>query len=95
MKVVTIEPEDLLVIPSNSHPLRTITPRMLEVIERIAEGKTNCQIADELNVSALIIKNQIYEIMQRLEAKNRAHVIVKAIVAGILKIGREDGSRSS
>lgn len=55
-----------------------LTERELEVLRRIAEGKTNAEIAAGLVVSDATIKTHINHIFAKLGARDRAHAILLA-----------------
>jgi DNA-binding NarL/FixJ family response regulator len=55
-----------------------LTERELEVLRRIAEGKTNAEIAAELVVSEATVKTHINHIFAKLGARDRAHAILLA-----------------
>ncbi|TYC55729.1 helix-turn-helix transcriptional regulator [Rhodobacterales bacterium] len=56
-----------------------MTPRQLEIMLMLAEGKVNKQIAYELDVSTATVKVHIRNAITRLGAKNRMNAV--AIVA--------------
>jgi len=69
-------------------------PRMIEpltgkeqgILERMAEGKSNKEIADELVISKNTVRYHIGNILQKLSASNRTHAVVEAIKKRILRI---------
>jgi pimeloyl-ACP methyl ester carboxylesterase/DNA-binding CsgD family transcriptional regulator len=60
-----------------------LTPREHDVLEMIAQGLDNQQIAERLVVSQKTIRNHISHIFQKLMVKNRAQAIVMARQAGM------------
>jgi len=48
-----------------------LTPREIEILDYIAQGQSNREIADLLNVSVQTVKNHTYAIMVKLNVKNR------------------------
>ncbi|GAB2184692.1 helix-turn-helix domain-containing protein [Roseibium sp. LAB1] len=56
-----------------------VTPRQLEIMLKLCEGKVNKQIAYELDVSIATVKAHIRNAITRLGAKNRTNAV--AIVA--------------
>ena len=52
-----------------------ITPREKEIVERICDGKTNNQIADELFISLQTVKTHTYRIYRKLGVRNRVQMI--------------------
>ncbi len=70
------------------------TDRQLEVLELVAEGKTNPEIAEELVVSCNTVKKHLAALCDRLQAKNRTHLVYEAIRQGHLpcpQCGQEVG----
>lgn len=53
----------------------TLTKRHIEVLIMAAVGGTNQEIAHALGISETTTKNHMYELMQRLGAKNRTHAV--------------------
>jgi pimeloyl-ACP methyl ester carboxylesterase/DNA-binding CsgD family transcriptional regulator len=60
----------------------SLTPRELDLIELIAQGRDNAQIAAQLGVSAKTVRNHITSIFSKLDVENRAQAIVLARNAG-------------
>ncbi|MBQ4400119.1 MAG: response regulator transcription factor [Alphaproteobacteria bacterium] len=65
-----------------------LTPRQTEVLECLAEGMPNKQIAYKLGVSEGTIKIHITLLMKTLEVTNRTAAVRKAAQLGILKVGQ-------
>jgi len=53
--------------------MKDLTRRQLQVIRYIAQGDTNKQIALKLNVSDQTVRRHVYNLMKKLNARNRAH----------------------
>jgi DNA-binding NarL/FixJ family response regulator len=62
----------------------SISPRELEVLQRIACGYSNQEIADQLNVSLSTIKTHSSNIFSKLDVKRRTQAVQKARQLGIL-----------
>ncbi|MFI6002551.1 response regulator transcription factor [Streptomyces sp. NPDC051366] len=56
-----------------------LTARQTAVLTLMAEGHGNAVIARTLSCSEHTIKNVIYELMSRLQARNRAHAVARAV----------------
>ncbi|THA41225.1 LuxR family transcriptional regulator [Streptomyces sp. A1547] len=56
-----------------------LTVRQTAVLTLMAEGHGNAVIARTLSCSEHTIKNVIYELMSRLQARNRAHAVACAV----------------
>jgi len=61
-----------------------LSARELQVLKLIAGGKTNPQIAAELNISRLTVKTHRQKLLQKLNACNTAQLISKARLKGVL-----------
>lgn len=62
-----------------------LTPRELEVLEMLARGFTNQEIANQLVLSPKTVRNQVSAIYSKLQVANRAEAIIKAREAGLGK----------
>ncbi|MFI9630707.1 LuxR C-terminal-related transcriptional regulator [Streptomyces sp. NPDC052042] len=77
------------VVPAHDTP-RTpqaaapLTPRQTAVLTLVAEGHGNAVIARALSCSEHTVKNVIYELMARLQVRNRAHAVARAVRAGLI-----------
>lgn len=69
-------------------PFPELTDREREVLDRIAAGLTNQQIADRLYISPKTVSNHISNVFAKLHLDDRAAAIVKAREAGL---GRSRG----
>ncbi len=59
-----------------------LTPREIEILNYIASGNSNKQIANILSISEQTIKNHVSAILRKLNANDRAHAVVMAIRHG-------------
>jgi DNA-binding NarL/FixJ family response regulator len=64
-------------------PFPELTERETEVLDRIAAGRNNAQIASELFLSPKTIRNNVTSILAKLQATDRAEVIIRARDAGL------------
>jgi DNA-binding NarL/FixJ family response regulator len=62
-----------------------LTPRELEVLRLVAEGKTNAEIAQNLFVSVGTVKVHVERIIDKLGASDRTQAAVRAVELGYLK----------
>ena len=58
-----------------------LSPRELEVLQHIAEGESNRQIAEKLNISVATVKTHVQEVLLKLSATDRTQAAVKAVTA--------------
>ena len=56
-----------------------LTPREQKVVSLVAEGLTNQQIADELNLSQHTIKNYLLRMFEKLEVSTRVELVFAAL----------------
>jgi len=61
-----------------------LSPREQAVLRLVAGGYSNKEIGRVLNISDGTVKNHITEILQRLDARDRTHAVLKAIGANLL-----------
>jgi LuxR family maltose regulon positive regulatory protein len=64
-----------------------LTTRERAIIEFIARGQSNKEIARELGVAPETIKTHLKRIFQKLSAESRAQAVVRAQSLGLLKSG--------
>lgn len=62
-----------------------ISNRELEVLELLAEGRTNKEIAKALTVSPNTVKTHVARLYDKLEAKRRTEAILKARELGVIR----------
>ncbi len=60
-----------------------LTPRELEVLDRLAAGRGNHAIADELGLSEKTVRNHLSSILTKLHVGDRNEAIVRAREAGL------------
>ena len=65
-----------------------LTDREREVLQLIAQGLNNSQIAERLVISPKTVRNHITSIFSKLQVADRAQAIIRAREAGL---GREQG----
>ncbi|MFC1957853.1 LuxR C-terminal-related transcriptional regulator [Chloroflexota bacterium] len=63
-----------------------LTPREMEILNYIAQGYLNKQIAIELDISEQTIKNHVTSILRKLNANARTEAVVIAIKQGLISI---------
>ncbi len=62
-----------------------LTTRELEIINVIAEGLSNKEIAQRLSIEAQTVKNHIHNILEKLQLKNRQEAVEFARARNLLK----------
>lgn len=69
-----------------------LTARETQILNYVANGNTNKQIAEALEISEQTIKNHVSAILRKLNANDRAHAVVKAIRHGWISVEEKGGS---
>jgi two-component system, NarL family, invasion response regulator UvrY len=69
----------LMRTPTRQNPLAELTPRELQTLSLLAEGKPYGRIADELNVSYKTVVNLSSQLKQKLHAHNLPELIRAAV----------------
>ncbi|MBN8493899.1 MAG: response regulator transcription factor, partial [Burkholderiales bacterium] len=64
-------------------PLAALTPRGRELLELMAQGRDNAQIAAALGLSEKTVRNQVSMLFDRLGVASRAMAIVTAREHGL------------
>ena len=72
--------------PAQQGEHEQLTPRELEVLELVAQGASNLDIAQQLFISENTVKFHMKNILQKLHASNRAEVVAYALRSGLLPI---------
>jgi two-component system, NarL family, response regulator len=67
--------------------LPDLTAREREILERIAAGRSNKEIAGLLSVAENTVKNHVHVILEKLGVQDRTQAVTRAIERGILHLG--------
>ncbi|RMD81291.1 MAG: DNA-binding response regulator, partial [Chloroflexi bacterium] len=63
-----------------------LSARELEVLELVAAGRTNREIAAQLDISNQTVKNHISSILRKLAVNDRTQAVVYAMRRGWIKV---------
>ena len=63
-----------------------LSAREIEVLQLIAAGNSNKQIADQLCVAEATVKSRVTNILSKLSASDRAHAVTIGLKRGIIEI---------
>lgn len=69
-----------------------LTSREIEILDCIARGLSNKEIANELSISGQTVKNHITSILSKLQVNDRTMAVIFAIKRGWIRMGFDQGS---
>jgi DNA-binding NarL/FixJ family response regulator len=69
--------------PGPARPFPELTERETEILDLIAAGRSNGQIASALFLSPKTIRNNVTHILSKLQATDRAEIIIRARDRGL------------
>ena len=64
-----------------------LTEREREVLEHVARGLSNSEIAEQLFVSQATVKTHVGRLLMKLQSRDRAQLVVAAYEAGVVQRG--------
>jgi DNA-binding NarL/FixJ family response regulator len=67
--------------------LSTLTPRELDVIQLLAKGLSNAELATTLHLSETTVKTHVTRILSKLSLRDRAQAIIVAYETGLITPG--------
>lgn len=67
-------------------PAPQLTPRQLEVLNSMAQGFTNADIAEQFGIKEFSVREHVAGIMSKLEASNRTEAVAIALRKRLLKL---------
>lgn len=81
MQLATAWHED----PSSSTSAASLSPRELQVLALLAEGLTNQQIGEQLDLSARTVKTHVQNLLTKLDAPDRTGAVARAFRLGLIR----------
>ena len=76
--------------PELNSRLASLSPRELEVLSEVAEGRTNEEIATALFISPATVKTHVAHLQEKLQARDRIRLVV---IAHRMRIARDGPGR--
>lgn len=73
--------------------LSTLTPREVEVLQLLASGLSNAELAVSLRLSEATVKTHVARIMAKLRLRDRAQAVVVAYETGLVTPGGTTAAR--
>ncbi len=70
--------------PGQDNSMGGLTPREIDLLRLIASGRSNKEIAHELNLAESTVKNKLSVLFQKLDAKDRTQAAIYAMSHGLL-----------
>ncbi len=79
--------QELMLVEKEIEPLISpLSRRETEILEYIAQGNSNKEIAHALGICNQTVKNHVTSIMRKLTANDRTHAVVLALRHGLIRV---------
>jgi DNA-binding NarL/FixJ family response regulator len=69
------------------HDLAGLTPRELEILQQLATGLSNAELAAQFHLSEATVKTHVARILAKLQLRDRAQAVVIAYESGLITPG--------
>ena len=80
---------------ADSAVLASLTTREREVLECVARGMSNAEIAAELFVGEATVKSHVANVLLKLDVRSRVHAVIAAYELGVVQPGDGDTTRAA
>lgn len=64
-----------------------LTARELDILQLIAKGISNKEIANELNISSRTVKSHMVDIFRKLDVSSRTEAVITSLRIGLISVG--------
>ncbi len=78
---------------TGSHPAN-LTPRQAQVLELMAGGLTNAEIAQRLSITAKTAEHHVSAVLEKLAVQNRAAAVAQAVASGMVEASKGADSQT-
>jgi two-component system response regulator DegU len=78
-------PEQVQGSGAEHHLTERFTPRELDVVRLVTQGRANREIARELNLAEVTVKKHVQSIIAKLGASDRTHAAMVAVRLGLVE----------
>jgi DNA-binding NarL/FixJ family response regulator len=78
--------------PGSTHVFAPLSPREVQILDNIAQGKTNKEVAYSLAISEQTVKNHMSSILRKLSVNDRTQAVVYAMRQGWISSATHAGA---
>ena len=79
-------PQEIAAAVANHFSEDTLTEREIQILQLIAAGNANKQIADQLSIAEATVKSHVVILLSKLGANDRAHAVTIGLRRGIIEL---------